>query len=213
MKIALIGATGHVGAWILKELVARGHEVTAIARDPSKLAAQPNVTAAKADATVPAELAAALAGHDAVISAFNGGWGNPDIYERHLNGSKAIVEATKASGVKRLLVVGGAGSLEVAPGRQLVDSPEFPAEWKDGALAARDALAALRKETGLEWTFFSPAIFSEDGPRTGKYRLGGDQLLVDAKGESRVSWADFAVAMVDEAEKRAHVRERVAVAY
>lgn len=213
MKIALIGATGHVGAWILKELLARGHAVTALVRDPAKLAATASVTAVVADVTDAAAVARAVAGHDAVISAYNGGWGDPAIYDKHLAGSRAIVAGTKAAGVRRLLVVGGAGSLEVAPGAQLVDQPQFPAEWKAGALAARDALAELRGEASLDWTFFSPAIVTEDGARTGKYRLGGDALLVDEKGESRMTWADFAVALVDEAEAGRHLRKRVAVAY
>lgn len=213
MKIALVGATGHVGSWILKELLSRGHAVTALVRDPAKLAATAGVTAVVADVTDAAAVARAVAGQDAVISAYNGGWGDPAIYDKFLAGSRAIVAGTKAAGVKRLLVVGGAGSLEVAPGAQLVDQPGFPAEWKDGARAARDLLTELRGENGLDWTFFSPAIHSEDGPRTGKYRLGGDQLLVDDKGDSRVTWADFAVALADEAEASAHRRERVAVAY
>jgi len=213
MKIALIGATGHVGSWILKELMSRGHAVTALVRDPAKLAGNAGVTPVVADVTDAAAVARAVAGHDVVISAYNSGWGDPAIYDKFLAGSRAIVAGAEVAGVGRLLVVGGAGSLEVAPGAQLVDQPQFPAEWKDGALAARDLLTELRGETALDWTFFSPAILSEDGPRTGKYRLGGDQLLVDEKGESRVSWADFAVAVVDEAEAGKHRRTRVAVAY
>ena len=213
MKIALIGGSGHVGGHLLTELLSRGHAVTALVRDPAKLAPRPGLTVVVADAYDADAVARAVAGHDAVVSAFNGGWTNPNLYDDHLRGSRAIVAGVKASGVRRLLVVGGAGSLEVAPGVQLVDSAEFPAAWKPGALAARDALTELRGEADLDWTFFSPAMMTEEGARTGHYRLGGDQLVVDGKGESRMTWPDFAVAVVDEAERGANLRRRVAVAY
>jgi len=146
MKIALIGASGFVGSAILNEAVSRGHSVTAIVRDVSKVAAHPQVTAVAVDAQNPQALAEVLKGHDRVISAYNPGWSAPDIYDQYLKGASAIVKAANAAH-GWLLVVGGAGSLEISPGVQLVDTPEFPAEWKQGALAARDGLTALRRET------------------------------------------------------------------
>ena len=147
MKVALIGATGFVGAPVLAELLSRGHAVTVLARNPAKLAPQPGLTVVAADALDAAQVAAAVAGHDAVVSAYNPGWTEPRIYDLFLQGTRAIVEGVKQAGLKRLLVVGGAGSLFVAPGLQLVDTPPFPAEYKQGALAAREALNQLKLET------------------------------------------------------------------
>ncbi|YBV97973.1 NAD(P)-dependent oxidoreductase [Phyllobacteriaceae bacterium JZ32] len=212
-KIALIGATGFVGSQILKEAATRGHMVTALVRHPEKVEKLDNVTAVKADVLDTDALAKALAGHDIVISAYNPGWGDPEIRKTHVKGSRSINEATKKAGVKRLIVVGGAGSLEIAPGVQLVDTPEFPAEWKEGALGARDALNELRAENGLDWTFVSPAIHLEPGERTGKYRLGSDQPVFDDEKESRISAADLAVAILDEAEQGKHIRKRFTAAY
>lgn len=212
-KIALIGATGFVGSQILKEAASRGHSVTALVRNVQKVEKLDNVTAVKSDILDTDALAKTLAGHDIVISAYNPGWADPEIRTTHIKGSRSINEAAKKADVKRLIVVGGAGSLEVAPGVQLVDSPDFPAEWKQGALGARDALNELRAETALDWTFVSPAIHLEPGERTGKYRLGGDQLVVDDKGESRISTADLAVAILDEAEQGKHIQKRFTAAY
>lgn len=156
MNIALIGATGFVGSAILPELLSRGHQVTVLARTPSKLAPQTGLRVVAADVLDVAQVAQAVAGHDAVISAYNPGWGEPKIYELFLQGSQAIVSGVKQAGVKRLLVVGGAGSLFVAPGLQLVDTPEFPAQYKQGALAARELLDQLKAETALDWSFISP---------------------------------------------------------
>ncbi|WP_395447202.1 NAD(P)-dependent oxidoreductase [Aminobacter sp. UC22_36] len=211
MKIALIGASGFVGTTILKEAASRGHKVTAIVRSPEKVAQFDGVTAVKADASDAEALKAAISGCDIVISAFNGGWGDPDIYSKHLAGSKAIVAAARAA-EKRVIVVGGAGSLEV-DGKQLVDGPHFPDAYKDGARAARDALAALRAETDVEWSFISPAIMMAPGERTAKFRIGGDQPVFDAKGESHISVEDLAVAIVDEAEAPKHTGKRFTVGY
>jgi len=211
MKIALIGASGFVGNAVLKEAVSRGNKVTAIVRNPAKVATLDGVTAVKADVTDIPALKATIADADIVISAFNGGWGDPDIYAKHSTGSKAIIEAVKAAG-KRVVVVGGAGSLEI-DGKQLVDGPDFPAAYKDGARAARDALAALRKETGFQWSFISPAIMMAPGERTGKFRLGGDQPVFDAGGQSHISVEDFAVAVVDEAEHPVHTGKRFTLGY
>lgn len=212
MNIALIGATGYVGSKLLDEALARGHAVTALVTRPEKLADRANVTAIKVDVLDEAALAAQLRGMDAVVSAFSG-HAQADVLGYYLQGFSAIVAATKAAGVPRLLVVGGAGSLEVAPGVQLVDTPEFPAQWKGTAEGARQALALLREERELDWTMLSPAAHLDPGTRTGKFRLGTDQLLTDSAGYSGISLEDYAVALIDELERPAHSRKRFSAAY
>lgn len=212
MNIVLIGATGYVGSKLLDEALARGHQVTAIVTKPEKLAGRAGVTAVHADVLDQVALTARLRGHDAVVSAFSG-HAQADVYDYYVRGITAVIGATKAAGVPRLLVVGGAGSLEVAPGVQLVDTPGFPAQWKGTAEGARQALNLLRDEAELDWAMLSPAAHLEPGTRTGQFRLGTDQLLVDAAGESRISLEDYAVAMIDELERPAHRRARFAVAY
>ncbi len=207
MKIAIIGATGLVGTKILSESLDRGHEVTAIVRNPETLPMHPKLRAAKGDATEPAKLASLVAGHDVVISAFNPG------KDERGTGARSIIDAVKRAEVERLLVVGGAGSLEVAPGKRLVDQPDFPAQWKDGALRTADFLDQLRGETELDWAFVSPAAMLAPRERTGHYRVGGDQFMTDNDGESRISLEDYAVAMLDEAERPQHHRRRFSVAY
>lgn len=213
MNIALIGATGFIGAPVLSELLSRGHKVTVLARNPSKLAPQPGLTVVAADALDANQVAKAVAGHNAVISAYNPGWSEPKIYDVFLQGSQAILEGVRQAGVKRLLVVGGAGSLFVAPGLQLVDTPEFPAQYKQGALAARELLNRLKGETTLDWSFVSPPIGLAPGARTGQYRLGADELL-PGQGEqpAGISVPDLAVAIVDEIEQPRHVQRRFTVA-
>src|SRR6187549_3294048 len=169
MKIALIGATGFVGSAILWETLDRGHEVTAIARDPEKLQPHAKLRPQKADVYNVDEVARVVAGHAVVITAFNPGWTNPDLYNQQVKGARAIIDGVKKAGMKRLLFVGGAGSLEVNPGVQSVDLPEFPAEYKQGALATREVLNLLRKESTLEWTFLSPSADLFSGERTGKF--------------------------------------------
>jgi len=213
MNIALIGATGFVGTAILPELLSRGHQVTVLARTPSKLAPQSGLRVVAADVLDAAQVAQAVAAHDAVISAYNPGWGEPKIYELFLQGSQAIVSGVKQAGVKRLLVVGGAGSLFVAPGLQLVDTPEFPAQYKQGALAARELLNQLKAETALDWSFISPPIGLAPGARTGKYRLGTDDLLPGQGDQpAGISVPDLAVAIVDEIEQPRHVKRRFTAA-
>jgi putative NADH-flavin reductase len=213
MNIALIGATGFIGAPILSELLSRGHKVTVLARNPGKVAPQAGLTVVAADALQAGQVAKAVTGHDAVISAYNPGWSEPKIHDLHLEASQAIVSGVKQAGVKRLLVVGGAGSLYVAPGLQLVDTPEFPAQYKQGALAAREALNQLKLETSLDWSFVSPPIGLAPGERTGKYRLGNDDLLPGQGDQpAGISVADLAVAIVDEIENARHVRRRFTVA-
>ena len=213
MKIVLIGATGFVGSAILKEALDRSHEVAAIVRNPDKLTPHANLHPKKGDVYHEDEVARLVTGHDAVISAFNPGWSNPDIYNQQVKGARSIISGVKQAGVKRLLFVGGAGSLEVKPGVQSVDLPEFPAEYKQGALATREALNLLRNEPRLEWSFLSPSADLSPGKRTGKFRLGTDQLLRDANGMSRISVEDYAVAMIDEVEKSQHIRQRFTVGY
>ncbi len=213
MKIALIGATGFVGGYVLNEALSRGHTVTALSRHPEKLAANPKLTAVKCDIMNETDLVKAISGHDVVISTFNPGWGNPDIHNLYLKGIQAIMNAAKPAAVKRLLVVGGAGSLEVKPGLQLVDTPDFPAQFKDGALAAREALNLLKKEKKLKWTFVSPSINLKPGTRTGKFRIGTDSLILDEKGESNISTQDLAVAILNECEKPRFIRKRFTAGY
>jgi len=214
MKLALIGASGFVGTQLLKEALRRGHEVTAIVRHPDKITIKDEkLTIRQADVLDKAATATLLAGHDVVISAYNAGWGNPEIYNDFIKGSQAIEDAVAKSGVKRLLVVGGAGSLEIAPGKQLVDTPEFPAEWKSGALAARDYLNMLKKNEELDWTFISPAIMLHPGERTGNYRVGQDQPVFDANGKSEISAEDLAVAILDEVEQPKFIKKRFTAAY
>lgn len=213
MKVALIGATGFVGTPLLAELLSRGHQVTVLARNPAKLAAQPGLTVLAADALDATQVAKAVAGVDAVISAYNPGWTEPQIHDLFLQGTAAIIEGTKRAGIKRFLMVGGAGSLFVAPGVQLVDTPPFPAEYKQGALAAREALNRLKLENSLDWTFLSPPILLAPGSRSGQYRTGLDNLLPGV-GETPagISVADLAVAIVDEIEAPRHIQQRFTVA-
>lgn len=212
MNIALIGATGFIGSGLLAEALSRGHRVTALVAHPEKLEAHEGLTAVGTDVLDEARLAAQLAGHDAVISAFSG-HAQEDVRGYYGRGIASIIGATRRAGVPRLLVVGGAGSLEVAPGVQLVDTPEFPAQWKATALGARDTLDRLRNESSLDWSLLSPAAMIAPGERTGQFRIGGDQLLTDADGQSRISVQDYAVAMLDELEQPAHSRRRFSVAY
>ncbi|GAP39005.1 NAD(P)-dependent oxidoreductase [Piscinibacter sakaiensis] len=212
MNLVLIGASGYVGSGLLQEALARGHAVRALVRDAAKLAPAPGLVVQSLDVFDTAALTAALRGADAVLTAFSG-HAHGDVRADYLRGLRSILAAVKAAGVPRLLVVGGAGSLEVAPGVQLVDTPAFPAEWLGTALGARDALALLRDEPALDWTMLSPSALLVPGERTGRFRLGGDQLLVGADGESRISVADYAVAMLDELERPAHPRRRFTVGY
>jgi uncharacterized protein len=213
MKIALIGATGYVGSFIREEALDRKHEVTAIVRHPEKLPVRVDLTAKKADVADVDALAQILAGHDAVISAFSPDPSTTDKFSDMVVGAKAIIAAVKKSGVKRLLAVGGAGSLLVAPDEQVIDQPGFPPEWRAGAGGTREYLHLLRAEPDLEWTFLSPAVLLQPGERTATFRLGGDDRLVDENGECRISNEDYAVAMIDELENPRHVRERFCVAY
>ena len=202
MKVALIGASGQAGSRLLAELTRRGHQVTGIARHPEKIAASPGVAARKGDVFDKAGIVALIKGHDAVISSVHFTASDP----------KILIEAVRESGVKRYFVVGGAGSLEVAPGVKLIDTPQFPAAYKAEASKGGEFLELLRKENDLEWTFLSPSAMFVAGERTGKFRLGKDQLLTNEKGSS-ISFEDFAIAAVDELEKPAHAQQRFTVGY
>jgi putative NADH-flavin reductase len=203
MKVALIGASGNAGSRILGELLSRGHEVTGVVRHPEKLAARAGLTAKRGDVNDEAGLGPLLAGHDAVVSSVKFESLDP----------RTLIGAVKRAGVKRLLVVGGAGSLEVAPGVQLVDTPGFPEAYKPEALAGRDFLNVLRDERELDWTFISPSALFAPGERTGNFRLGTDELLVGAGGESTISMEDYAIALADELETPRHSRRRFTVGY
>jgi len=215
MKIAIIGATGFVGSNLVREAVNRGFEVTAIARNVNKITEE-NVKKASVDVANVTELAEVLNGHHTVLSAFNAGWENPNLYDDFISGSKSIQQAVEKSGVNRLIVVGGAGSLYTNENQQLVDSPDFPAEIKPGAIAARDYFNVLKEEKVLDWAFFSPAIEMHPGVttgRTGKYRLGKDHPVVDENNASKLSPEDLAVVILDEVENPKHHQERFTAAY
>lgn len=212
MKIAIIGATGFVGSALLKEAITRGHEVTALVSDPTKVPASDKVLAVQADVLAKDSLADRLKGHDAIISAFSG-HAQADVLGYYVKGVQSIISASKAAKVARLLVVGGAGGLAVAPGVQLIDTPQFPAQWKDTAEGARQALNLLRDEQELDWTVLAPSAHLEPGERTGKFRIGKDQLLADTTGKSHISLEDYAAAMIDELEQPAHSRSRFTVGY
>lgn len=214
-KLVLIGASGFVGASLLHEAIERGYSVKAIVRHPEKVSvSNPNLELVKVDIMDTEGLAAQLAGADAVISAYNPGWTNPDIAVDTDRGYKSIIKAVKQAGIKRLQVVGGAGSLFVAPGKTVVDSGAIPDAILPGVLALAKVLKEdLTSEKDLDWVFFSPAGTIAPGERTGKYRLGKDDLIVDGHGESKISVEDYAKAMIDELEKPQHHQERFTIGY
>lgn len=201
-RIALIGASGNAGSRILQELSRRGHQVTAIARHPEKIEALPGVTARQGDAWQPEALASLLAGHEVVISSVHFSASDPH----------QLLAAVRKAGVPRYLVVGGAGSLNVAPGQRLLDQPGFPAAYHAEATAGAAFLDLLRNEQALDWTFLSPSAEFIAGERTGHFRLGTDELLSSEHG-SRISFEDYAIALVDEIERPAHSRQRFTVGY
>ena len=203
MKIALIGATGNIGREIAQEALRRGHEVTAIVRNVEKVPAQERLTAKRGDLNDPAGLVPLLSGHDVVASSVH----FSDVAPH------TLVRIVKEAGVPRLAVVGGAGSLLLPNGTRVVDAPDFPAAWMPEALGGAAFLEALRRVPDLDWTFLSPSAMIAPGERTGRFRLGDDDLLVGEDGQSRISQADYAIAFVDELERPAHSRQRFTVGY
>ncbi len=217
-NVVLIGATGYVGKALLNELLSRGHKVTAIVRNPSKVEFKnDNLTIVEGDATDIATVKELSAGTDAIISAYNPGWANPRQYEETLENYPKILEGAKQSGVERLLIVGGAGTLFVKPGVRLVDTGTLPEAWLPGVKSLGEFyLNTLMQEDDIDWVFLSPAGNlgnMQYGTRTGHYRMGKDDLLVDEKGDSFISVEDYAVAMIDELETPKHHKERFTVAY
>jgi uncharacterized protein len=218
MKVAIIGASGFIGSKIAGEALRRGHTVTGIVRHTNRLRHHPKLTAVKADVLWRDKLSRILSNHDAVICSWNAvrGVTGPWVYDRYIEGNRAILAAVNKSGVKRFLAVGGAASLKTPDGIELLDSPQFPKAFeaaKPAIRGVREMLYMLKKEIGLDWAFFSPAVMIVPGVRTGKFRLGHDHVVADAKGASRISVEDYAVAMVDELERPQHHRERFTIGY
>jgi uncharacterized protein len=211
MKLIIFGASGLLGSRLINEALVRGHEITAVARNvvPLKERNRP-VRIASADATDADSVARVAAGHDAALSAVTQ-HARPDMLA---DAARGLLEGLGRAGVRRLVVAGGAGSLLVASGQRLLDTPEFHDEWKPEALAAADALEVFRAYEGpVDWAYVSPGALLEPGERTGHYRLGGDELLVDEQGASRITMEDFAIAMLDEAESPRHPRQRFTAAH
>ncbi|MFO1535720.1 MAG: NAD(P)-dependent oxidoreductase [Thermoplasmatota archaeon] len=209
MRIALFGASGNLGSRIAQEALPRGHKVTALVRNPDKVASKPGLRAVRGDVTDPVQVEVVARNHDVVVSAIAPPAGDPHVL---VEAAQALASGAKAAGT-RVVAVGGAGSLEVAPGMQLLDSPGFPAEWRPVATAHRDALQVFRGGGGDGWTVVSPSALIEPGERTGKFRLGSDSLLKDRGGNSRITMEDFAVAVVDELESGGHAGQRITVGY
>ena len=214
-KIVLIGASGFVGSAILNEALNRDFHVTAVVRNPAKVKIEnEHLVVKKADVSSLDEVYEVCKGADAVISAFNPGWDNPNIYDETIKVYLTIIDGVKKSGVNRFLMVGGAGSLFIAPGLRLVDSGEVPEKLLPGVKALSDFyLNFLKKEKEIDWVFFSPAADMAPGVRTGRYRLGKDDMVVDVVGNSHISVQDYAAAMIDELEKPAHHQERFTIGY
>jgi putative NADH-flavin reductase len=214
-NIILIGASGFIGSAILKEAIDRGHHVTGVVRHPEKITIKhEKLLVRKADIFFMETVTEIFRGADAVISSYNPGWTNPKIAEETTAGYKSILEAVRNSGVKRLMVVGGAGSLFVSPGKRLMDTGAIPDSYLSAVRALADVyLVDLAAEKEIDWVFFSPAISIHPGPRTGKFRLGKDDVILNQAGEGDISVEDYAVAMIDELEKPAHHFERFTIGY
>lgn len=211
VKIALIGASGNIGQRIAAEALRRGHAVTPIARSKKRITIDgKELHVIKGDILVSAEVQGFVKGHDIVINASGPDRGD---LQSVIEATRSLFEGMKKSGIKRLITVGGAGSLKVGSGVDLVDTPQFPPSWKGIASVHRDALKLYRAEKELEWSYASPAVFIEPGTRTGKFRWGDESIITDEKGDSRISIEDFAVAVLDEVEESRHIRKRFTVAY
>ncbi|WP_272674089.1 MULTISPECIES: NAD(P)-dependent oxidoreductase [unclassified Providencia] len=213
MKISIIGATGFVGRALVAEALLRHHQVTAISRHSNQLFQHALLITAAGDITDIPWLTSRLKGQDIIISAFNGGWQNPNLYQDTVAGNQAILQAVQKSMVKRFIVVGGAGSLKIASGIDLIDSPDFPAEIKPGAQAMREFKNQLQSIDSLDWTYISPAAILVEGERTETFRLGGEQLLMNGNVPAKISVEDFAVAILDEVNNRQFIRQQFTAAY
>ncbi|MEY1578843.1 NAD(P)-dependent oxidoreductase [Providencia manganoxydans] len=213
MKISIIGATGFVGKALVNEALLRHHQVMAISRHSNQLSQHAHLITMAGDITDTPWLTARLRGQDIVISAFNGGWQNPNLYQDTITGNQSILQAVRQSGVKRFIVVGGAGSLEIAPGVDFIDSPDFPAAIKPGAQAVKEFKQTLQTIQDLDWTFVSPAAVLEPGERTETFRIAGNQLLMNGHVPAKISVEDLAVAILDEAEKPKFIRKQFTAAY
>ncbi|GAB1440404.1 NAD(P)-dependent oxidoreductase [Providencia sp.] len=213
MKISIIGATGFVGKALVAEALLRHHQVTAISRHSNQLPQHAYLVTASGDITDVAWLTSRLKGQDVVISAFNGGWQNPNLYQDTVAGNHAILQAVQKSMIKQFIVVGGAGSLKIAPGVDLIDSPEFPTEIKPGAQAMREFKNQLQTIDSLDWTYVSPAAMLEAGERTETFRLGGEQLLMNGSVPAKISVEDLAVAILDEVNNSQFIRQQFTAAY
>lgn len=213
MKISIIGATGFVGKALVAEALLRHHQVTAISRHSNQLSQHAHLITATGDIADIPWLTSRLKGQDVVISAFNGGWANPNLYQDTLAGNHAILQAVQKSLVKRFIVVGGAGSLKIASGIDLIDSPDFPAEIKPGAQAMREFKNQLQSIHSLDWTYVSPAAILEEGERTETFRLGGNQLLMNGNAPAKISVEDLAVAILDEVNNGQFIRQQFTAAY
>jgi putative NADH-flavin reductase len=218
MNVAIIGASGFIGSKIRDEALRRGHKVTGIVRHANRVSHRPKLTVVQADVLWRDKLARVLKGHDAVIASWNavrgvtGAW----VYDRYVEGNRAILAAVRRAGIKRFLAVGGAASLKTPEGIELLDSPQFPKAFepaKPAIRGVRELFYMLKKEPGLDWAFFSPAVMIVPGVRTGKFRLGHDRVIADAKGASRISVEDYAVAMIDELEHPKVHRDRFTIGY
>lgn len=208
MNLVLYGASGMIGSRLLAEALRRGHSVTALVRDPQKYnPPDDKVLVVQGDALVAASVVSITRGHDAVMTAIGG---SEEVVKEVVS---PLLEGLSIAGVKRLVVTGGAGSLEVAPGVRLMDTATFPEAWKGYALAHADALMRYKENTTVEWSYLSPAAFIAPGERTGKFRIGDDKLVTDEKGESRISAEDFAIAFLDEVENPRHIHRRFTLAY
>ena len=214
-KIALIGASGLVGSAILKESLQRGHTVTAIVRNPDKIKLKdPNLFIKKGDVLSEMSVPELISGADVVISAYNPGWTNPNIAEETTRAYNSIIGGVKKAKISRLLIVGGAGSLYVAPEKRVMDTGAIPESFIPAVEALAGVFYGLQKEEKeIDWAFFSPAGNIAPGERTGKFRMGKDNLIVDPKGESHISVEDYAVAMLNEVEAPEHHRERFTIGY
>jgi len=211
MKIVLFGATGNLGNVILDEALHRGHQVTAVVRDPAKLATKhAALTVVQGDVAQPASYARALPGNDAAIASLNDHVDPANVPRQ----ATLLLEALSQAGIHRFAWVGGAGSLETAPGVRVIDDPGFPDAWKASANAQIEALAVFRaSKAPIDWTYISPAAEIAPGERKGSFRVGGEQLLVNAEGHSRISTADFAIGVLDRIEKGDAAKKRVTLAY